>query len=73
MSFSAFIGIPRTTFRAGLAAIVIGALVNGLIPGLALVAALRTTLSFKSPGTTNCPGPFLPRSLPISALCLPLA
>jgi hypothetical protein len=49
---SAFIGIARTTFRAGLALIVITSPVNGFFPGLAFVAGLRTTLSLSRPGTT---------------------
>jgi hypothetical protein len=36
MSLSAFIGTARTTFRAGLALIVIGSPVNGFLPGFAL-------------------------------------
>ena len=43
----------RTTLRAGLAWIVIGSPVNGFFPGRALVAGLRTTLSFRRLGTTN--------------------
>jgi hypothetical protein len=50
-----------------LAWIVIGSPVNGFVPGRALVAGLRTTLSFRRPGRTNWPRPFLPSSLAISA------
>jgi hypothetical protein len=64
-SLSAFMGMARTTFLAGLAWIVIAAPVNGFLPGRALVAGLRTTLSFRRPGRTNWPGPFLPSSLAI--------
>jgi hypothetical protein len=60
-------GTTRTTFLAGLALIVIGSPVNGFLPGFALVAGFRTTLSFSRPGMTNWPGPFLPSSLPISS------
>jgi hypothetical protein len=60
ISLRAFRGSARTTLRAGLAWIVIGSPVNGFVPGRALVAGLRTTLSFRRPGRTNWPGPFLP-------------
>ena len=53
ISLRAFSGSARTTLRAGLAWIVIGSPVNGFVPGRALVAGLRTTLSFRRPGTTN--------------------
>ena len=53
ISLRPFSGSARTTLRAGLAWIVIGSPVNGFVPGRALVAGLRTTLSFRSPGTTN--------------------
>src|SRR5687768_11622212 len=51
-----------TTLRAGLALIVIASLVNGLMPGRALVAGLRMTLSLTRPGMLKTPRPFLPRS-----------
>src|SRR5205823_14972083 len=54
-SFNDFKGIALTTLRADLALKVIGSLVKGLIPCLALVAGLRTTFSFRSPGMTNSP------------------
>src|SRR5207244_2124742 len=63
-SLRAFRGMALTTLRAGFALIVIGSLVNGLIPCLALVAGRRTTLSLSRPGTVNRPGPFLLSSWP---------
>ncbi len=66
-SLSAFRGIALTTLRAGLALIVIGSPVNGLVPFFSLVAGLCTTLSFRRPGMINRPGPFLPSSLPINS------
>src|SRR5512135_3162854 len=53
ISLRAFSGSARTTLRAGLAWIVIGSPVNGFFPDRDLVAGLRTTLSFRRPGTTN--------------------
>ena len=53
ISMRAISGSARTTLRAGLAWIVIGSPVNGFVPGRAVVAGLRTTLSFKRPGRTN--------------------
>src|SRR5581483_9682587 len=52
-------GRARTMLRAGLALIVIGSLVNGLMPGRALVAGLWTSFSLIRPGMVNWPGPFL--------------
>ena len=67
ISLRAFSGSARTTLRAGLAGIVIGAPVKGFVLDRAVVAGLRTTLSFRSPGRTNWPGPFLPSSWAMSA------
>ena len=53
ISLRAFSGSTRTTLWAGLARIVIGSPVNGFVPGRDLVAGLRTTLSFRRPGTMN--------------------
>jgi hypothetical protein len=53
ISLRAFSGSARTTLWAGFARIVIGSPVNGFVPGRALVASLRTTLSFRRPGTMN--------------------
>src|SRR5262249_24989457 len=61
ISFSDFSGSALTTLRAGFALYCIGCLVKGLIPCLALVASLWTTLSLSKPGTTNTRGPFLPK------------
>ena len=55
---------------AGFAGTFIICLVNGFIFRCALVAGLRTTLILSSPGTTNRPGPFLPRSFLISSVRL---
>src|SRR5262249_15111805 len=66
-SLRAFIGTARATLRAGLALVGLGSLVDGVTPCLGLVAGRRTTFSFKSPGITNWPGPFLPSSLAISS------
>src|SRR5262249_57232988 len=60
MSLRLLSGCALTTLRAGLALIMVGSLVNGLMPGRALVAGLWTRLSFNRPGTLNVPGPFLP-------------
>src|SRR5262249_25504746 len=67
-SLSALSGRAFTTFRAGFALIMIGSLVNGLMPGFALVAGLRTTLSLSRPGIWKWPGPFLPSSRLIRSL-----
>src|SRR5262249_8392123 len=48
-----------TTLRAGLALIMIGSFVPGLVPWRAGVAGLKTLLIFKSPGRADTPGPFL--------------
>ena len=66
MSLRPFNGKTLTTFRAGLALKTVSSPVNGLIPLRALVAGLRTTLTFIIPGTLKTPGPRLPRFLPIS-------
>ena len=67
-SLSDFSRMALTALRAGLALMMVGSLVNGLMPGRALVAGLLTILSLSRPGTTKMPGPFLPRSLAISSL-----
>src|SRR5262249_59899611 len=60
ISFRDFSGSALTTLRAGFALYCIGCLVKGLIPCLALVAGLCTTLSLSKPGTTKTLGPFFP-------------
>ena len=56
---------PDDVVPPGLALNVIGSPVNGLTPCRSLVAGLRTTWSFTSPGMANWPGPSLPSSRPI--------
>src|SRR5438067_1435374 len=55
MSLIAFTGLARTLLLAGLAAMVIGSLVNGLMPGRCLVAGFFTTTNFANPGRMNAP------------------
>jgi hypothetical protein len=60
ISFTFFKGRILTTLRAGLALNIVSSPVNGLIPFRALVAGLRFTSIFMSPGNTNWPtAPFL--------------
>jgi hypothetical protein len=49
------------TLRAALALYMVSSPAKGLIPLRALVAGLRTTVSFIRPGTVYMPGPRLPR------------
>ena len=48
-------GRTRTTFRAGLALMVIGSFVKGLIPWRCGVAGFFATTNFANPGSTNRP------------------
>ncbi len=57
----ALIGRARTDLLAGLAAKVIGCLVNGLIPWRAFVAGRLTTRNFAKPGSVNTPDFFSSR------------
>jgi hypothetical protein len=51
----ALIGRALTALLAGLAANVVGSLVNGLMPLRAGLAGFFTTMNFAKPGSTNTP------------------
>src|SRR6185295_18277317 len=63
IDFSVLSGRTLITLRAGFALNMTSCLVNGLMPLRALVAGLRTTVTFISPATLQMPGPVLPRSI----------